>query len=490
MQTKWGISMRTKFLLTGICAAAVGVGTLTGSARADEMDDLKAQVKALKATLDAVQKRQQSLERKQATMPAMPAGTGYGTSMPTKAAALPNNAHPGCLPIPGSQSCIQIGGYVKVDSWYDVKGHAGDNTGTTFAAIPFLGTPGAKRNPDFQATARESRFNLTTYTPTSYGDLKTFIEADFEGSGGNDHYTNSYGLRLRHAYFTVGSWLVGQSWSTFMDLDTFPDVLDFGGPTGFGFSRQAEVRYTTALGAGNVSLAVENPFSDFEHSTPDNYPGALSRSFAPDLVAKYTVDGSWGHIAVSGIAREITIDTGGTTLPFSTTGMFNGIACSTAAPCTFTGKDSTFGWGGLGAVALNVFGTDKITLQAIGGEGIGRYITGSQDAQEGASIVNGKLRATPQFSFVGGYLHKWTDWIRSTVAYSHVHYFGEFPNDPTNSFKNIDALHANLIFNPFPHTDIGIEYIHGRAAMDATPAGATSNVGRFDRIQTSAKVQF
>lgn len=71
-----------------------------------------------------------------------------------------------------------------------------------------------------------------------------------------------------------------------------------------------------------------------------------------------------------------------------------------------------------------------------------------------------------------------------------MHYFGEFPNDPTNSFKNIDALHANLIFNPFPHTDIGIEYIHGRAEMDATPAGATSNVGRFDRIQTSAKVQF
>jgi DcaP outer membrane protein len=467
--------MRTsKLLLTGICTSAVGIGLAVGTARADEMDELKAQVRALKATLEAVQKRQQAIEARQVARPG--AAPAVGPGIPTKAAvAAPVDPYPGYLLIPGSQTMIKFGGYVKLDSIYDVKGRM-NGISSTLGDIPLNGTPLSKRNPDFQFSARESRFNIGTLTPTSMGDLKTFIEADFYGTGGNTVQSNSYGLRLRQAYMSVGPWLAGQTWSTFLDLDTYPETLDFTGPSGLVFARQALVRYTTALGPGALSLAAENPFSDFQGSDSP-WPSDNSIAYAPDVVAKWAYDPSWGHVAVSGMAREIALDTGGATI--------NGE----------NGKASTFGWGALVGVAIKTVGKDLLQMQGAGGFGIGRYIdnNGADDHFQGASLnADGSLRATPAYGVTVGYLHYWTDWIRSTVAYGRTYYDGELPSDPVHSVRSIDSVHANLIFSPLPHTDIGIEYIFGHIKFDSfDPAtGATGPEGTAHRIQTSAKVSF
>jgi len=493
----------TKLLLAGICTAAVGIGFSTGAARADEMDDLKAQVKALKAALETVQKRQEQLERKQAAQPAAAPAPVY----PTKAAAAIPPAHPGCMPIPGTATCIQIGGYIKVNAATDVKGHM-DGTASFVPDTALNGTQLARRNPDFFMDAKESRFNITTFTPTGWGDLKTFLEVDFYGAGGNTGnpwWSSSYDPRLRQAYFSVGPWLFGQTWSTFMDLDTYPDTLDFGGPTGLAFNRQAVARYTTPLGPGNLSLAVENSFGDFEGSTNiSNYSGGFLPSLtvwdkAPDVAAKWSVDPSWGHFAVAAIGRWITADG-----PFTF-----GDSGPCTGGCSFTGSASTVGWGVLGGLGVKMFKSDLFTIQAAGGDGIGRYLYGADDANEGAGIVgtpgNYSLRATPSFGGAVGYLHHWNDWIRSTVAFSMAHYDHEDPLDPGNSYKNIDAVHANLIFDPpsIPGVEFGIEYIYSRIQMDGVlPVGAAfvgngvaavpgqGSSGTADRILATAKASF
>jgi hypothetical protein len=460
----------SKLLLAGVCTTAVGIGLVGGQARASEMDELKEQVRALKATLEVVQKRQQLLERKQAVAPGPAAG------MPTKAASAPlPDARPGYLQMPGIDTWIRIGGYVKVDGIYDVKGRM-NGISSTLGDIPLNGTALSKRNPDFQFSARESRFNIATLTPTSLGDLKTFIEGDFYGAGGNTVNSNSYGFRLRQAYASVGPWLAGQTWSTFLDLDSEPETLDFTGASGVAFVRQALVRYTTPLALGSLSLAVENPFSDFQ-GADSPWPSDNSLAYAPDAVAKWVYNPSWGHVAISGMAREITVDTGGA--------MING----------FTGRASTFGWGVLAGLGIKTVGKDMLTLQADGGVGIGRYINGNgaDDHVQGASInPDGSLRATPAYGVTAGYLHYWTDWARSTVAYGRTYYDGELPSDPTNSVRMVESVHANLIFSPLPHTDIGVEYIFGHIKFDGfNPAtGATGPDGTAHRIQTSAKVSF
>ena len=76
------------------------------------------------------------------------------------------------------------------------------------------------------------------------GPLKTRFEGDFFGSGGNQIFSNSTSFRLRHAFGSVGGLLAGQTWSNFMPIESYPGTVDFNGPAGLTFIRQAQLRYT------------------------------------------------------------------------------------------------------------------------------------------------------------------------------------------------------------------------------------------------------
>jgi outer membrane murein-binding lipoprotein Lpp len=464
----------TRVLLGGVCAAVIAIGLGVDHASAEESAELKSEVKALKAALDALQKRQAALERKEAAQ--KQAVDANASVHPIKAPPFAT-AHPGYLQIPGSNTLLKIGGYVKVDGIYDVKGN-GNGPALDVGDIPLQGTPASKRNPNFFATARESRFNITTLTPTEAGELKTFIEGDFYGTGGNALHSNSYGFRLRHAYFEVGPWLAGQNWFTFRDGDTIPETLDFNGPTGITSGRQAVLRYTTALGPGKLALALENPLSDAYGTTgvwPDSTTGI---NYAPEGVVKWTVDPAWGHFAIAGVVRDIAIDTGGVVA--STIGL--------------NAKDSTLGWGVLAGLGINTFGKDRLNIQAVAGEGVGRYFNNAAAPDyAGASVrADGTLRATPAYGLSAGYLHNWNDWIRSTVAYNHISYDNELPLQPLLSFRSVDTAYANVLFNPWVNTTLGLEYSYGHVKKQAfDPAtGATGPDGYVHRIQSSAIVSF
>ena len=113
--------------------------------------------------------------------------------------------------------------------------------------------------------ARETRLFVKTNTPTSLGDLDTHVEFDFYGSDGNESVSNSSGPRLRHAYATLGHFLGGQTWTNFMNPAALPETVDFGGPTGQIFDRQAQVRRTQPIAATSSmsdarwSIGLENP---------------------------------------------------------------------------------------------------------------------------------------------------------------------------------------------------------------------------------------
>ena len=85
----------------------------------------------------------------------------------------------------------------------------------------------------------------------------TRFEIDFFGSRHRRPAHQQHATRpvLRHAYVQWGNWLVGQTWSNFMDVATLPEAVDFIGPTdGTTFVRQPQVRYTM----GGFSLSAEN----------------------------------------------------------------------------------------------------------------------------------------------------------------------------------------------------------------------------------------
>lgn len=82
--------------------------------------------------------------------------------------AVTRGDHPGTFNIPGTNTSVKIGGYVKADFIYDI----GPENGDSFAAsaIPADGTAGDRRSGKFRAHARQTRLNFSTWTPTEIGE--------------------------------------------------------------------------------------------------------------------------------------------------------------------------------------------------------------------------------------------------------------------------------------------------------------------------------
>src|SRR6476619_3064288 len=108
----------------------------------------------------------------------------------------------------------------------------------------------------FYESVRQSRFGVKTYTPTSYGELKTVFEFELFGVGVDAGQTT---FRLRHAWGELGHFGAGQYWSTFMDPDVFPNTNEYWGPNGIAWFRDVRFRWMPIKGRNSVTLGVERP---------------------------------------------------------------------------------------------------------------------------------------------------------------------------------------------------------------------------------------
>src|SRR5438552_15624688 len=163
------------------------------------------------------------------------------------------DAEKGSFKLPGSDTSVTLGGYVKFDAIWSDKSAGVDSVGDQQLNINLVPVgPAAGQHKKDQVTfhARQTRLSLGTSTPTAYGDMTTYIEGDFFGADGNESVTNSNGLRIRHAYGSLGNFSAGQTWTNFFNEQTYAETLDFGGPVGEIFIRQAQVRWTQQFAGG------------------------------------------------------------------------------------------------------------------------------------------------------------------------------------------------------------------------------------------------
>ncbi|HEV2041843.1 MAG TPA: DcaP family trimeric outer membrane transporter [Casimicrobiaceae bacterium] len=436
-------ALRTKALVSAI---AVGLGGLANAAEADTLQDMKAQIEAL-------QKKVLELEQKQ------------------KETAAPDNvvtggSTKGSFKLPGSNTSVTLGGYVKLDAVFSNPSAGVDTKGDLFldpTAIPVGPTAGNNERNQVKFGARESRLFVKTNTPTSMGDLNTHVEFDFYGADANESVSNSHGFRLRHAYGTLGNFLAGQTWTNFMNPAALPDTLDFGGPVGQIFDRQAQVRWTQPFGgpgsatSGQWSVGLENPEAVVQIPGGGSFRADDDR--LPDVTGQVLFNTSIGKISVHGLVRQIRVD-------------------SASAPVVVDQK-----LGGAVSVAgvIPSVGKDDFRFTASAGNAIGRYSDGF--FPDGVVGSDGQIRLPKQWAWFAAYRHYWFDQLRSSLVLSTA---GENnpAGAPASTNKSTRSAHVNLIWSPVANSDLGLEYIH---ADRETEDGLK---GHLSRIQASAKYAF
>jgi hypothetical protein len=468
--------MRSALLGTG---AAVALLAAQVPASADEMEELRSQIQGLQ---DKMGKLEAAQRRKRRVAPA---------------AAVEAGAKPRSWKLPGTNTSMQIGGYAKLDLIYDINAFKGDSLGLVFTTAPD-GSPAARRQGNFRLHARQSRFWIRTWTPTDWGELETHIQGDFFGTGGNQLISNSNSFRLRHAYGRLGPVLAGQTWTNFMILEALPDVLDFAGPTGDIFVRQAQIRYTHSFGGGTVvSISIENPSfgaveggaGGFEIAGPIGVIGtglvASGPDAMPDIVVGLTHTWGSGRASIKALFRQMQIDNG----------------CA-GGVCI---QDKAFGWGIAAGFGWR-FNNRRTAIGALFyyGRGIGRYTLGGPSVVLNFGAVptpgGASLDTVETYGGLAWIQHRWTDTLRSTIAYgrNRVNFVNEigavtglcgggkacaaFGVGP--AAQDMWTIHANLIWRPVPRVDIGVEYIYAFAGIINSPNG------KVHRIMMSFKYNF
>ena len=159
---------------------------------------------------------------------------------------------------------------------------------------------------NFFASVRQSRLGVKTATPTSYGDLKTIFEFELFGVGTDAGQTT---FRLRHAWGELGQFGAGQYWSTFMDIDVFPNSIEYWGPNGMVFYRNVQARWTPwSDGDSRFAISLERPGASGDggkFSDSVELEGVGGDFELPDLAAHVRYAQDWGHVQLAGILRQI-----------------------------------------------------------------------------------------------------------------------------------------------------------------------------------------
>ena len=351
---------------------------------------------------------------------------------------------------------IRVGGYVKTDAILsDYSNAPTRGAGEDFFIPSTINTLGESAGPQFNLHAKETRFWLKSFTPTGRGDINTHFEIDFlAGLQGDERVGNSFSARIRHASINYDRWTVGQTWTNFFNVATLPDYLDFIGPVGVTFARQAQIRYTAPVANGSWALSFENP-----ETTLTPYGGGPSIDADdgryPDVVIRRNWDGDWGRFSAAALVRELRIGRAGI-------------------------EDSAIG-GAIGLAGQHRLGADDdFRWQLNFGNGLGRYL-GLNAFNVGTLDADNKIELIPQFGVYAAYRRRWNDQLHSSFGMS----IAEADNDTAISGidvpKSYQSAHVNVVWTPIARMSIGAEYIWGRREDES---GAD---GTLNRLQFSAK---
>ncbi len=373
--------------------------------------------------------------------PATPAPASAPSDMPTTRAAWEGLEF---LQTPADKGTLEIYGFGQADAiadfkqnnpdWYDV------NRPTKLPS--FANQYG--QDGHFYLSPRQSRFGVKGDLPTSDGNVKAQFEFDMFGVGADAGQTT---IRLRHAF---GEWKgvgAGQTNSQFMDVDVFPNIVDYWGPNGMLFFRNTQVYYrikdddkfraTVAIEAPGASgdAGIYSDRIELQHVQP-RFP-------LPDFTGNIRMKGKAGYLQFGGIVRKISYDD---TIPNDATDL----------------SGSVTGWGVSISSNLNLGKADILRMQYVYGHGIQNYFNDAPvdvaiKSNPGNAVTPVVGEALPVTGLVLFLDHSWNDKVTSSFGYSLVNITNSDLETPS-AYHRGQYIVGNVLTTPVRNVMMGAEF--------------------------------
>ena len=342
------------------------------------------------------------------------------------------------------QKTMEIYGFIMMDAGYNFNQIHPD----WFDVVRPTKLPAFKNqygtDGNFFMSVRQTRLGFKNYFQTGLGELKTHFEFEMFGTGVDAGQTT---MRLRHAYAELGQFGAGQYWSPFMDIDVFPNTVEYWGPTGMAFFRNVQIRYMPIQGDTRLTFALERPGASADqgiYSDRVELTNVKPRFPLPDLSAEYRFGRPWGYVELAGIARRMEWEDMDPTGP------------------DLTGE--AIGWG------LNLSTNIKIGKKAtfrgsyLYGEGVQNYMNdapvdvGIKTTGNPVTAVEGV--ALPVTGIVAFVDINWNEKFSSSLGYSSID-IGNSNGQADDAFDKGQYAVGNLMWYPVKNAMMGVEFQWG-----------------------------
>jgi DcaP outer membrane protein len=339
---------------------------------------------------------------------------------------------------------LDLYGFAMLDTGYQ----AGQNDPDWFDVVRPTKLPSFEdefgQDGEWFASVRQTRFGVQSNTETSLGKLHTIFEFEMFGTGDDEGQTT---IRLRHAYGELGQFGAGQYWSPFMDIDVFPNSVEYWGPNGMAFFRNVQLRWMPIKGDSRLTFALERPGASADQGDfaarielqdiTTNFP-------LPDLSAEYRHATGFGYLEIAGIVRYMEW----------TDQLDDGDDLSGDA----------VGWGV--NLSSNIkFGRSTLKLAAVYGEGVQNYMNDAP-ADVGPVITGDPTRslegeALPLLGLTAFWDVAWSEQLSSTFGYSRLD-IDTTNGQAANAFEVGEYALANVMFYPVKNVMFGPELQWGK----------------------------
>jgi hypothetical protein len=313
--------------------------------------------------------------------------------------------------IPGTDTCIKLGGYLRADTSF--------NAGSAYDMPRWAGAPNTRTSNDYIARARQD-LNIDTRTATEYGVVRTYFDVTFNWTSGSAVRAGSddavfggsnTGVGVYYAFIQFAGFTMGKAVSQFSTpwtgypgnntsfliggQDDVTGINQLAYTAQFGNGVSASVSLEDSSGAllnGNTSASF-NPlgaYNSYNRSQLYAVVGGVAANnwggtSVPDIVGQIRVDQAWGLFQISAAAHELRAG--------------NAIG-------GFGHPDDKWGYAVMGAISLKNLPTgpgDSINFDATYSNGASRYVIGGVNGDNFGIFSNGNANAAVGYTSDGVY---------------------------------------------------------------------------------------